>query len=223
MYEGMLLPPDEIEALEKQQTMYQKQLMDWTATLEDWADGLTKGRAQKKEFVRKQMQKAVDVTAIPALEQIFATRSAPLALEFVALLGDMDDHEATIALVGQSLDSNWPPVRDAAARQLKNRPVYDYVPLLLQRLESPLQTQFRVGVGFDGLVRHMHLFYREGRDTNHLLQAGYVGGPMFVPTEHRTISGCKPRKRDVRISPPLGKSRPSEFAMLSMSNRWCAP
>jgi hypothetical protein len=182
LYQGILLPAEDIKALEQQMAMYQQRLEKWTGVVETWAKGLSNRRVRQHAYIRRQIDEKLDVTAIPALEQIFSVHSEPLALELIALLGRLSDHDATDSLVRHSIDSDWASVRDAAAKQLKTRPLHDYVPLLLQELESPIQTRFVVNVGQDGLVRRKHYFYREGAQENHLLEASYVGGPVLIPT-----------------------------------------
>jgi hypothetical protein len=180
VYQGMLLPPEAIDALERQATKHDEQLKHWSATVQGWAERLAKGRSRQQAYVRQEMQRKLDATAIPALDQIFAPHSELLALELIALLARIPQHEATVSLVQHCVDSQWPAVRQAAARQLKQRPLHDYVPLLLQELGSPIQTRFAVNVGRDGLVRHQHVFFREGANQNELLEANYVGGPIAV-------------------------------------------
>jgi hypothetical protein len=175
------LPQATIDTLQRQAATYQKQFEQWADTVQNWADGLANGRARQREYIREQIKEVLDVTTIPALEQQFATLSERTALELTTLLGSLRDHEATVSLVRQSLYSQWPSVRKSAAEQLKQRPLFDYVPLLLQALTPPIQTRFAVNVGPDGLVRHRHQFFREGAGENYLLDASYVGVPVGVP------------------------------------------
>jgi hypothetical protein len=179
-FQGVLLPPETIKALEQQAATHQQQLEKWTETVQVWAEGLTRGRARQREHIREQINDELDATVIPALTEVFSVHSESLALELITLLARLPQHEATVSLVRQSIVADWPSVRMDAAKQLAKRPMHDYVPLLLRQLASPIQTRYAVGIGPDGLVRHRHLFYREGATENYLIESLYVGGPIVA-------------------------------------------
>jgi hypothetical protein len=75
--------------------------------------------------------------AVPCLLQLLQAENSPMRKVLVEVLGKIDDRRATEALAMRALTDLSPDVREAAARQLVERPREDYEPLLLAGLRYP--------------------------------------------------------------------------------------
>jgi HEAT repeat protein len=84
---------------------------------------------QKKEWLRPE--------AVPCLLQLLQAENSPVRLIMVECLGQIKDTRATQALAMRAMTDLNPAVREAAARELLDRPREDYEPLLLAGLRYP--------------------------------------------------------------------------------------
>jgi len=75
--------------------------------------------------------------AVPCLLQLLQAENSPMRKVLVEVLGKIADRRATEALAMRALTDLSPDVREAAARQLIDRPREDYEPLLLAGLRYP--------------------------------------------------------------------------------------
>jgi HEAT repeat protein len=75
--------------------------------------------------------------AVPCLLQLLQAENAPVRKVLVQVLGEIKDRRATQALAVRAMMDLSPEVREAAARQLADRPREDYEPLLLAGLRYP--------------------------------------------------------------------------------------
>ena len=177
-YHGMVLTPKEIERIQYQLEQAQREAAHWTPIIQRWREAIAGNQPRKRRYALAKLHELNDASAIPTLQRLLSVHSEALALEVVAVLGRMADFEATASLVRHSLDLPWTSVRDAAAKQLKQRPLHDYAPLLLDELAAPLRSRFRVSIDADGMVRRAHQLYQEGDEANHLLTATSARGPL---------------------------------------------
>jgi len=84
-----------------------------------------------------------------------------LSLKWVRVLDGMGERPGILFLVWNAVDHPLPEVRAAAADALKKRPQEAYVPLLLARMQSPVEASFAMRPRF-GSVAWEYTFYREG-------------------------------------------------------------
>jgi hypothetical protein len=74
----------------------------------------------------------------------------------------MRDEEGTNSLVRHAVRSDYGEVRVEAIYELRNRPLEDFVPTLLDNLVAPVQSAYRVINDPGGSVHYIHALYREG-------------------------------------------------------------
>jgi hypothetical protein len=89
-----------------------------------------------------------------------------MGLAFVRALTNILDHAATESLVRHAVVSSSENVRDGATIALGERPLHDFVPILLEGLAMPVQSTFRVVTGNDGSVHYLHTLHREGSQND---------------------------------------------------------
>ena len=90
-----------------------------------------------------------------------------MSLAFLAALAPMPEQQATEALMRQAVWSPFANIRDQATDELKKRPLYDYVPMLLDGMALPIQSSYTVDAADDGTVRYVHTFFRPGETTDY--------------------------------------------------------
>ena len=73
-----------------------------------------------------------------------------LSLAFVEALGEMVEQPATESLLRHGVLSTYADVRRDASELLHDRPLHDFVPLLLEGLAAPIESSFRREVDSDG-------------------------------------------------------------------------
>jgi len=100
-------------------------------------------------------------------------------LAFVAALASMTDQAATEALVRQSIWSPFSDIRELSTIELKKRPLYDYVPMLLSGLAMPVESSYHVETSSDGSVHYVHSLYQPGATSDSEVQIVDHARPQF--------------------------------------------
>ena len=108
-----------------------------------------------------------DPDVLPALEAALSEASLGTAEVLVDVLSQMKLVEANRSLARQAVLSPYVTVREAAAKTLRSRPPESYVPLLMESLHTPIQSQVRLFVGRSG-VRLTQLLSSEAKDVRQL-------------------------------------------------------
>lgn len=121
-------------------------------------------QAERQRAVDKFL--AIDsIDAVPAVAAVFASTPRPLIDHAVAWLNEVRDPSAAVVLARWSVDHPAEPVRDLCTKALKRRPHHQYVPLLLDRLRTPLVSTLIPSFRADGSLAGLrHVFPREGKD-----------------------------------------------------------
>jgi hypothetical protein len=180
VYGGMVLTQKEVDDLRQSLQSAQRDHARWSPIIQEWREAIEGDQPRKRTYALQQLRKLNDTSAIPTLEQLLSAQGESFALEVVAVLGNIPEPEATESLVKHSVDVPWQAVRDAAAVQLKRRPVHDYTPSLLRALMTPLQSTFRVSIDADGMVRRGHQIYQEREHAKLLYTDITARGPQAV-------------------------------------------
>ena len=115
----------------------------------------------------EQIEAVRDKTAILPLETEISPISAGAAHAVIGALREMPSHHASESLARHALDAPWGDVVEQAALALQSRPQHEYVPMVLNRLRSPVTARSRVVNGAND-VRVERVLYTEGIDANFL-------------------------------------------------------
>ena len=154
----------------------------WSKPVKGWAKALHSDRTRRVKEALVELRAVRDAGAVLALELLLSPLSEAAASEVVAVLTEIDGHEATESLARHALGAPWPQVAEQAAIALKHRPRHEYVPMLLNALQAPIQTSFRVrNVG--GIVRYDMVASKEDVDANYLMAYSYQLNPRFGTRE----------------------------------------
>jgi hypothetical protein len=175
--------PEEIAAALDQSQWVARSLKRWSPPLRKLCRGLERRGRRARVEATERLREIDAVDAIPALEVVLGMRSEETALLAVEILGNINSPEASTALARQAVVSPWGSVRDAAAVQLRDRKLHDYVPDLLASMSTKIKSRIELAEGPRGGLIYRHLFYREGRDRADLAALDTVLAPVGLPAD----------------------------------------
>ena len=178
LYRGIPVAADDLPLLKKREQEVQQAIAAWNQKVATWTQQLSgRGEHQRAEALAR-FYAIRDVKAIPALESQLSASSEAGATIVLSILANIPDVAATRSLVRHALAVPWRRVVQDACSQLKARPIHEYMPDLLGRLETPVHFASEVSGTTTGHIRRQHVMYREGVHQN---QAHFVD-MMLVPT-----------------------------------------
>jgi hypothetical protein len=179
----------------------------WGVKIALWQRALAKNQGAARDEVLDEIRAVRDFEAIAAFERLTLDDDEPrnerervridLSRAFVDALGEMPEQAATESLVRHGVLSRFGDVRHEAAELLHERPLHNFVPLLLEGLSAPIESTYSMQREADGSVHFMHRMYREGpfadwsyRVSRSIYQPLSMGGVMaslnnddiFTPT-----------------------------------------
>jgi hypothetical protein len=182
-FRGQLIKREEFAKAKQQFRRSDQSQGAWRLKLAGWRKALA-GNLEERTAALAELKAVRDPEAIAVIEQvtldpdvtsdlkIIQTRQLSMAL-FEALGGMPPQHSMT-SIIRHAIFSPLESVRATALDRLKQRPLQDYVPILLDSLAAPVESTFSVGTGLDGSVYHSHSFYRAGRFADWSLDAANV-------------------------------------------------
>jgi hypothetical protein len=151
-----------------------------------WEVPLRKLREQIDGESDRPRQKALDELAqlddpaiLPVLESLLPEGGERFHLAVIERLKTFPQYEATVTLARCAVLSNYQAAREAATSALRERPLNEYVPLLLAELAAPLKSQFRIGWDARGRIGYAHTVLQEGLSDNRLLVLSSISRPNF--------------------------------------------
>lgn len=167
-FRGMLLLPDEIEALRSAERARQASLKQWRASLTSLDRRLGSRSASVRQQARDELMRITDPSVLPALEDILCRSGSETASAGIDLMATFDSVSAIDAMVRQVCASPHIEVRQRVAEHLKAQSPYRWVPQLLSTLQAPISLSGRVSVGVDNVNFGLSL-YREGPFADELV------------------------------------------------------
>jgi len=183
-FEGRLLTAAQIKqaksaAKERQQAIRRFRLM-----LARWRTAITSGPQKQREEAQRELGELVDTAAIPAIALALNPAADSVASReyqqlLIAALGRMHDAEATELLVRMALIPDSVELRSAAADQLKQRPMFSYVPQLIAAAPGQMKNEFQVMTGDDGQIVCRERIIISGDGFDYTINHSTVHGPIM--------------------------------------------
>ncbi len=175
--EGKLLTRDEIEEAKDEEIGSRRAGRIWKSRVAAWQRVLSRDRVGTAHTVALGEIRAItELAAIPAMEAATLVANpesepGPVGRErmgqaFVSALELIDEQAATESLVRHAVLAGSASVRTAATEALGERPLHDFVPILLDGLAMPIESSFQVVTSDDGSVHYLHSLYREGSQND---------------------------------------------------------
>ncbi len=186
---GGLYTDAQISDIKRRRASEEKALSDWKPTVLRWRGALNEASASLREQAALEMHNVTDASVIPALEwaSVFDVAKAPASRgaasrfqrEAIALLGRIPSQRAVDSLIGHSVFGRQADVRAAAARELRNRKLHDFVPILLAGMANPIvlrQSFSVIDLGSVCGVEHDAVIGQRQRDKDaELWYSGFPG------------------------------------------------
>ena len=148
--------------------------------------------------------------AVPAIEAVFCGNGGEYAPLGIESLKEMKTAQAAEALAWLAVSSPWKPVRAAATAALKDQRPFDYVPLLLSAMRTPIQSNFALYTSSDGGFLVRRVLYADGpeqrqlaiRDVDYTPEMRYtrtIGVLKLAasPAAQRDATACSRRTKNV--------------------------
>ncbi|MBI2824731.1 MAG: hypothetical protein HYX69_08600 [Planctomycetia bacterium] len=186
-FQGMLVSPQQRETLEEQARDAEDCFKKWTPRLSKMKEAIAEGSPAKVESLLNDVRRIRDPAAIPALEAGFANGTADEQAAVIYCLGAMPEQAATDSLVRFAILSEVDEAREAAAKALKPRNLFSFVPTLMGALESPIDTKYRTLYSADQFGHQLTMY-----------QEGPLSGRSLVST------GASSTQTSLNISPRRG-------------------
>jgi len=99
------------------------------------------GNPKQRKWAEKQFADITHPSAVPAIVDMLCQSNQSLAEFGVKTLGQIPEFQASRALAGIALFSQWKAVRKEAIEQLKKRKREEFVPDYLLLLTNPIRLQ----------------------------------------------------------------------------------
>ena len=196
---GQWISRDDRRDAERAAREQQRAFDAWRPRLERIARGLASPRQQSRERSLAEWRAIEDPAALPAMEAVFSHRDLQTVHLLLEIYSGMRTHHAAVATARQAVLSPYVTVREAAAEKLRERPVETFAPLLLESLQTPIDSRVALYVGRNG-VRMTRALYRENQSFGEL--AVLHGERRFVPSPTGALqvggSGLRDRNRQRR-------------------------
>lgn len=183
---GLWLTKDQIAEIEANQKRLRAADDRWKSRLERLRTRLVHKQETVRKSALKELSAIADADAAVALEHYVAGANQQADMTLVEVLGKFAGSDATLALTRCAVVSAWPNVREAAARQLKNRDVTIYAPLLLAQMYKPVASSRDVAPTLDGGLKMRRVVVVERRfsvDTSvddSMAQPYAAGGHLYL-------------------------------------------
>lgn len=134
------------------------------------AQDLSHVSQEKQLAARKSLMEMTQVECIPAAENVFRMANEDVSKVVVEWLSTHDSVDGSLALLNYAVQHTSPSIRQQAAQALKERPLHDYVPHLLNMLTSPVFAMAVPSFNRDGsLAGYQQAFVQEQSDQTKVL------------------------------------------------------
>ena len=177
---GRLVSDEDVRHQREVATLIQRSMNHWRPKLRAWQLVIDGSNDKKRKYAIELVRKINEPNVVPVLETFLFESGPQFGEVVVGLLAKFPQWEATQTIGRFAVLSRWANVRHAAIRQLEQRPMHEYVPLLLDGLVSPITTQWRILDAPDGTIRYQHHFHRAGPGENYALGMEHVARPIPV-------------------------------------------
>lgn len=189
---GALYTAEHIAAIQLKTAASQAKYNELRPKFVELCEQVASGEEDKAQPALDELRRVSDLAAIPALESAVAEINADASEDTALLLsgcvvralGRVDHPQTTQRLLDYAVFAQHPDLRAAAAAQLKNRPLTDYVPQLMGAMQAPIQAIINSFVhrGDDLTAMYDANYYQAGpladvtSSTTHITKVRQVGG-----------------------------------------------
>jgi hypothetical protein len=172
--DGRWIMPAELERQELDRREDARTFQKWCGRLENIQRGLAGSRLQR-ETAGTRLMEIRDPKAVSAIEAMLSVLNEQAALVTVQALAGMQAHQADLALARMAVFSPWDSVQLQAVGVLRERPLENFVPDMLDALFSRVRSAWQLYEGPGGRLMFRQVFVRESRAAMQqlVLEKGY--------------------------------------------------
>jgi hypothetical protein len=174
-FEGAWVKPAQSMILRKNSKLLKEARDHWMPICQHLQHDLDHGNDKSREQAMTRLREIGDPAAIRSMMNVLsigarlhgqAKPSVSTNLLLVEALGRMQQQESTNALIYEILENPSDEVALAAIDELKPRSLQSYVPVLLSRMESPLEGKYQIHTQPDGTIVYEQRYFREEAQTD---------------------------------------------------------
>lgn len=203
-HDGELMTPVQIKESNKEAINTKKGIRQWAGQVAEWMRALSEKNESPPVAIVEAIRAVDDVGAIPSFEKVTLSSAltpteknpAPkrLSLAFLGALKDMSGIAGTNSLLRYAVMSPFDEVRAGAIEELRNRPLPDFVPTLLDNLVAPIQSTYRVINDPDGSVHYLRAVYQEGpfADRSYRTERSILQPGASLPLAANLLANARP-------------------------------
>jgi tetratricopeptide (TPR) repeat protein len=129
----------EVQEFRSRAKQLKNDLDRWRPAVQKVRQSLSASVSAGEERARKQLRTMDVPGAVPALELLLAPASQQEASLAIEAIGRIPGPEASVALARLAAFAQWGKARRQAAKQLKSRPLVEFVPPMLAAMSTPLE------------------------------------------------------------------------------------
>jgi hypothetical protein len=177
---GRLVTEEQFRQARDAANQIQQAAKRWEPKFRAWQKAIDGTNAASRVHAIEQMRKIDDPHVIPLAESFLLACGPAYGEELAGLLARFPQWEATQALARAAVLPQWLNVRQEAIRHLKQRPMHEYMPLLLSSLVSPIRSRWSVADNAWGAIHFEHVFFREGPTRNLAVEWNMLLSRMFM-------------------------------------------
>ncbi len=188
LYEGRLLTKEQIVEAKQQAVQRLQAMKHWQPQMQKWRKALDAGSGKSYNAARQALRELTEVEAVAALEATFAEngtgqKADAANLVLIETVGRMHTPEATQVLLRRAIQPDSMAVRAAACDELKKRPMYAYVPILIGAMPPPSSWRHSYRVtflpgGFVGIGAEFE--QSDGRSVQSISHSALIDGHVTV-------------------------------------------
>ncbi|HEY2837873.1 MAG TPA: polymorphic toxin-type HINT domain-containing protein [Pirellulales bacterium] len=156
-------------AARSEQDLARQEAKEAAAALRAWRPRLISLRrdAESRDPARREQRLSElaaikDVSALPAIESVFANADGELGSAVVACLANIGEQAATDSLIRYSVSAENEEVRHDAASALADRSMFSYVPTMMAILVPPTKIEFTRAYDVNGQLGYRLSLYQVG-------------------------------------------------------------
>lgn len=197
---GQLRTADEISQLKATEQAVARALKKGRPQFVAWRDAI-ENQTRHADSAMSALKAINDVELIPVMESFLEDSGEKFGDQLVQALGRMkNSFAATKSLIQFAVLSPGDAVRQSAAEQLRDRPLHDYVPILIDGLSSPIVSRFYVSRDGRGNVRYQHEVVRREAEGDFVSQLDHTSRHEHVTVQNGGAlsgAGADPRARRI--------------------------
>lgn len=141
---GRLVTADELQQWKNLMRQHRESLDEWTPKMTRWLLTIEMAESASDNDGWNSMIKITDPTAVAAMEMLFDEQKHAAKKSIVLALGNIQEQNATDALIRIALKVKDPSLVDLVTNQLTQRSWFGYVPTMLSYLETPVKYQYSI-------------------------------------------------------------------------------